>query len=589
MSLIAICPACHTHFSVVPDQLKISDGWVRCGKCSEVFDAIVHSTSDGDANTVRAPLDSLPAQSSFAVNAPTSAEDEGPSSITSIPPSSYFGSNNTKGVHDSIDTNIDSTSPFDGIDTDIQNELDELDSTSPYLTVGDALESVPAELGMLEGDDSEGVNFVQRWLHGRRGHERQPEEHEAPVIEAQDSQQFELAERKAQQNPKQRIHNILDTLNAIRAENPVTEEKPTYADPTLDQDYTTPSATTDSTTPEQAAQPPQSTQEERTEPTFKTSVGNYPWNSPAKDSPDTPTDGLVPFPDSEQLNSELPESAFGSRHPLSKEEITDSVYPEHAEPSDDFAASLRARAEQTPQTPFAPSTPANDLDEITSTIPSELMDDADDSALAPSANSYAMDELDAAPSRLNESVDDTYSDAESEEELEFVRTAKRKAFWTSLPMRILGYGGCTALLLALAGQYAYHERDKLAVQFPQARLALQKLCEAADCQLEAYRDIRSANVEASGFVFAQDNRYRMTIGLRNTSHLPIASPWIELTLTDSQNRPILKRAFNSYELGIKTVQLQPNELYEGDVLVDINPQVLDPRYISGYKILAFYP
>ncbi len=42
MSLITRCPACGTMFKVVPDQLKISEGWVRCGHCTEVFDASAH-------------------------------------------------------------------------------------------------------------------------------------------------------------------------------------------------------------------------------------------------------------------------------------------------------------------------------------------------------------------------------------------------------------------------------------------------------------------------------------------------------------------------------------------------------------------
>ena len=33
------CSACGTVFRVVPDQLRVSDGWVRCGRCSEVFNA----------------------------------------------------------------------------------------------------------------------------------------------------------------------------------------------------------------------------------------------------------------------------------------------------------------------------------------------------------------------------------------------------------------------------------------------------------------------------------------------------------------------------------------------------------------------
>lgn len=38
MSLATRCPACGTTFRVVRDQLRISDGWVRCGRCSHVFD-----------------------------------------------------------------------------------------------------------------------------------------------------------------------------------------------------------------------------------------------------------------------------------------------------------------------------------------------------------------------------------------------------------------------------------------------------------------------------------------------------------------------------------------------------------------------
>jgi len=41
MSLVTRCPACDTTFKVVRDQLRISDGWVRCGRCSQVFDATV--------------------------------------------------------------------------------------------------------------------------------------------------------------------------------------------------------------------------------------------------------------------------------------------------------------------------------------------------------------------------------------------------------------------------------------------------------------------------------------------------------------------------------------------------------------------
>jgi predicted Zn finger-like uncharacterized protein len=40
MSLATRCPACGTVFRVVQDQLRVSEGWVRCGRCAEVFNAV---------------------------------------------------------------------------------------------------------------------------------------------------------------------------------------------------------------------------------------------------------------------------------------------------------------------------------------------------------------------------------------------------------------------------------------------------------------------------------------------------------------------------------------------------------------------
>ncbi len=61
MSLITRCTACQTLFKVVPDQLRMSDGWVRCGQCGEVFDAsseLLPSASAGaKLNGIDSPLE----------------------------------------------------------------------------------------------------------------------------------------------------------------------------------------------------------------------------------------------------------------------------------------------------------------------------------------------------------------------------------------------------------------------------------------------------------------------------------------------------------------------------------------------------
>lgn len=60
MSQITRCPFCATTFKVVADQLRISDGWVRCGQCKEVFDASEHLQVEEPAHLLpEMPLDDL--------------------------------------------------------------------------------------------------------------------------------------------------------------------------------------------------------------------------------------------------------------------------------------------------------------------------------------------------------------------------------------------------------------------------------------------------------------------------------------------------------------------------------------------------
>ncbi|GAD23797.1 hypothetical protein AVS7_03557 [Acidovorax sp. MR-S7] len=60
MSQITRCPFCETSFKVVADQLRISDGWVRCGQCKQVFDASQHLHAVEQAPLLpEVPLDAL--------------------------------------------------------------------------------------------------------------------------------------------------------------------------------------------------------------------------------------------------------------------------------------------------------------------------------------------------------------------------------------------------------------------------------------------------------------------------------------------------------------------------------------------------
>lgn len=82
MSLITRCPACGTMFKVVPDQLRISEGWVRCGKCADVFDASQHL--EGGEAGMAVPQESAPPPP-VAATAPVAAQPAGPARATPEP------------------------------------------------------------------------------------------------------------------------------------------------------------------------------------------------------------------------------------------------------------------------------------------------------------------------------------------------------------------------------------------------------------------------------------------------------------------------------------------------------------------------
>jgi len=58
MSLATRCTACGTVFRVVQDQLKVSEGWVRCGRCHDVFNALEELFDlEPSATAAQAPAD----------------------------------------------------------------------------------------------------------------------------------------------------------------------------------------------------------------------------------------------------------------------------------------------------------------------------------------------------------------------------------------------------------------------------------------------------------------------------------------------------------------------------------------------------
>jgi predicted Zn finger-like uncharacterized protein len=79
MSLATRCIACGTVFRVVQDQLKVSEGWVRCGRCGEVFNALEGLFDlEGTSGPTPLPVDEPPPRLRVPTHEPPMWEEAHP-------------------------------------------------------------------------------------------------------------------------------------------------------------------------------------------------------------------------------------------------------------------------------------------------------------------------------------------------------------------------------------------------------------------------------------------------------------------------------------------------------------------------------
>ncbi len=172
------------------------------------------------------------------------------------------------------------------------------------------------------------------------------------------------------------------------------------------------------------------------------------------------------------------------------------------------------------------------------------------------------------------------------QDLSFMRRMPLVSSWQRKSLRIAWGVAAIVLLVALGIQGAVQERDRIAAMFPQAKPALQWMCRQLNCTVSSLRQIESVVIDSSSFNKIRPDAYRLGIVLRNTSALDIAMPALELTLTDSQDQPVMRRVLPPTEYAsIGTLNAAGD--WTGSVAITVRGNGSD-RF-SGYKVLAFYP
>lgn len=174
------------------------------------------------------------------------------------------------------------------------------------------------------------------------------------------------------------------------------------------------------------------------------------------------------------------------------------------------------------------------------------------------------------------------------ENVSFVRQARRQAFWRRPLVRFALLLLALALAALLALQFALRERDRLAATQPQLRPLLEQLCGRLGCAIGAPRRIESIVIDNSGFSRVRPDVYRLSFTLKNPSPLPVAVPALQLTLTDTQEQPVVQRVILPAELGAAPATIAAASDWSASVALAVSPEDGATR-IAGYRLLAFYP
>lgn len=194
-----------------------------------------------------------------------------------------------------------------------------------------------------------------------------------------------------------------------------------------------------------------------------------------------------------------------------------------------------------------------------------------------------------APQPVEPGFSSTFSSPRAEwTEVSFIRDVTPRSVWRRPLVRLALAGAGLLLILGLAGQVVLHERDRLAATEPALKPWLQAACAVLDCSLSPLQQIESMVIDSSSFNKILGDAYRLSFTLKNSALYELATPAMELTLTDSQDRPLIRRVFMPAELGLPPRVLAPGSETSGSLAVSVKLTGPNER-IAGYRVLAFYP
>ena len=175
----------------------------------------------------------------------------------------------------------------------------------------------------------------------------------------------------------------------------------------------------------------------------------------------------------------------------------------------------------------------------------------------------------------------------SNPDFDFVRAARRGAFWRKPLVRAVLAILFLALVAVLALQVAVQQRDRLAEAYPLLQPLLKRLCEPLQCTVGVPRQIADVAIDASSFARLRDDEpvYALQLTVKNSAAIAVAMPALELTLIDAREPPVVRRVLTAVELGAPD-RLAARGSWGGAVQRRLQEGA---SRVTGYRLLAFYP
>ncbi len=175
-----------------------------------------------------------------------------------------------------------------------------------------------------------------------------------------------------------------------------------------------------------------------------------------------------------------------------------------------------------------------------------------------------------------------------EEEPSFIRHGRRRQRLGKKLRNFLIISSFLLMLAALA-QGAYVFRNQIAGMFPQTKPLLTQACNVLGCRINLPAQITAVSIESSELQTLADNqnRFVLTTLLRNNSNTLQEWPYIELTLNDGNEKPLLRRVFKPSDyLDASDVRFGFPASSERTAKLAFELQQIKA---SGYRVYLFYP